>query len=74
VIVFASGLDSAIFVTIANAWMNIPTGFTLVNGQFINIHTIAAMRNPTAFPEVLHMVLAAIVQLVSLQLEFTVGC
>lgn len=59
IVVSASGLASAIFVTIANAWMNTPTGFTLVNGQFTNIHTIAAMRNPAAFPEVLHMVLAA---------------
>jgi cytochrome d ubiquinol oxidase subunit I len=39
--------------------MNTPTGFTLVNGQFTNIHTIAAMRNPAAFPEALHMIVAA---------------
>jgi cytochrome d ubiquinol oxidase subunit I len=36
-VVSASGLSSAIFVTIANAWMNTPTGFTLVNGVFTNI-------------------------------------
>jgi cytochrome bd ubiquinol oxidase subunit I len=58
-IVSASGLTSAIFVTIVNAWMNTPRGFTLVNGQFTDIHPFAAMKNPAALPECLHMVLAA---------------
>ena len=59
VIVSISGLASAVFVTIANAWMNTPRGFTFVNGQFTNIHPFAAMNNPAAFPECLHIVLAA---------------
>jgi cytochrome bd ubiquinol oxidase subunit I len=59
VIVSISGLASAVFVTIANAWMNTPRGFELVNGQFTNIHPFAAMQNPAAFPECLHIVLAA---------------
>src|ERR1700742_5159831 len=46
VVVSMSGLASAIFVTIANAWMNTPRGFTLVNGQFTNIHPFTAMMNP----------------------------
>jgi cytochrome d ubiquinol oxidase subunit I len=58
-IVAVSGAASALFVVIANAWMNAPTGFEIVNGVPTNIDPIAAMRNRAAFPEVLHMLLAA---------------
>lgn len=58
-VVSISGMSSAVFVTTANSWMNTPRGFTLENGQFTNIHPFAAMTNPAAFPECLHMVLAA---------------
>jgi cytochrome d ubiquinol oxidase subunit I len=54
-----TGLLSAIFVVTANAWMNTPTGFEIVDGQPINIDPLAAMANPSAVPEVLHMALAA---------------
>lgn len=59
VIVAVSGAASAVFVVIANAWMNVPTGFDLAGGEFTNIDPIAAMMTPAAFPQVLHMVLAA---------------
>ncbi|HUS66764.1 MAG TPA: cytochrome ubiquinol oxidase subunit I [Kofleriaceae bacterium] len=59
VIVTLSGLASAVFVIIANAWMNAPTGFRLVDGQLTDIDPIAAMRTPFALHEALHMVLAA---------------
>ena len=59
VIVAVSGAASAIFVVIANAWMNTPTGFRLVNGQPVDIDPIAAMMNPAAFGQTLHMMLAA---------------
>ena len=59
VLVAVSGAASGIFVVIANAWMNTPTGFTLVNGRFAEIDPIAAMLNPAAFPQALHMTLAA---------------
>jgi cytochrome d ubiquinol oxidase subunit I len=59
VVVAASGLASAIFVVIANAWMNAPAGFTLVDGRVASVDALAAMRNPAAFQQVLHMVLAA---------------
>jgi cytochrome bd ubiquinol oxidase subunit I len=58
-IVAISGASSAVFVTCANAWMNTPTGFDLVQGRFVNIHPFAAMLSPAAVPEALHMVLAA---------------
>jgi cytochrome d ubiquinol oxidase subunit I len=61
VLVAISGIFSGIFVVTANAWMNTPVGFTLVNGQFSNIRPLAAMLNPAALHEVLHMIFAAFV-------------
>ena len=59
VMVAVSGALSGIFVVIANAWMNTPTGFEVVNGALTDIDPIAAMLNPAAFPQALHMTLAA---------------
>src|SRR6266850_8329878 len=50
-IVAASGAASAVFVVIANAWMNTPVGFRIVDGVPTDIDPIAAMRNPAALPE-----------------------
>jgi cytochrome d ubiquinol oxidase subunit I len=58
-IVAASGAASAIFVVIANGWMNTPTGFRLVDGKPYDVDPIAAMLNPSALPQVVHMLLAA---------------
>ena len=54
-----SGALSGIFVVIANAWMNAPTGFRLVDGKPVDIDPIAAMMNSAALPQTLHMTLAA---------------
>jgi cytochrome bd ubiquinol oxidase subunit I len=62
-LVAVSGMASAVFVVTANAWMNAPTGFTLVDGRITDIDPIAAMLNPAAFHQVVHMVLAAYVAL-----------
>jgi cytochrome d ubiquinol oxidase subunit I len=59
VMVALSGVLSGVFVVIANAWMNAPTGFRLVDGKPVDIDPIAAMMNPAAFPQTLHMTLAA---------------
>jgi cytochrome bd ubiquinol oxidase subunit I len=60
VLVAISGAASAIFVTIANAWMNTPAGFRLdEHNQPVDVHPFAAMANPAAFAECLHMILAA---------------
>src|SRR5881409_1689386 len=59
VAVAVSGAASGIFVVIANAWMNAPTGFEVVAGQVVNVHPIAAMANAAALPQTLHMTLAA---------------
>src|SRR3989475_7301314 len=58
-IVAASGALSGIFVVIANAWMNAPAGFALVNGQAVNVDPIAAMADSAALEQTLHMALAA---------------
>ena len=59
VMVAVSGAVSGIFVVIANAWMNAPTGFEVVNGRPVNIDPIAALANDAAFTQTLHMTLAA---------------
>src|ERR1700752_3025426 len=53
VMVGISGALSGMFVVIANAWMNTPTGFRLVDGKPVDIDPIAAMMNPAAFPQTL---------------------
>ncbi len=59
VVVAISGTCSGIFVVMANAWMNAPTGFDLVDGQIANINPVAAMFNAAFFHQALHMTLAA---------------
>jgi cytochrome d ubiquinol oxidase subunit I len=60
-VVAVSGVFSAVFVVTANAWMNAPTGFKTLQGHPGAVDPIAAMLNPAAFHEVLHMALAAYV-------------
>jgi cytochrome d ubiquinol oxidase subunit I len=57
--VAASGALSGVFVVIANAWMNAPTGFALVEGHAAQVDPLAAMANPAAPSQVVHMTLAA---------------
>jgi cytochrome d ubiquinol oxidase subunit I len=59
ILVAVSGALSGIFVVIANAWMNAPTGFEVVNGRPVNIDPVAAIMNPAALTQTLHMTLAA---------------
>src|SRR5438094_582039 len=61
VVVAISGILSGIFVVTANAWMNAPAGFKIIDGKFADIDPIAAMLNSAAFHEVVHMTLAAFV-------------
>jgi cytochrome d ubiquinol oxidase subunit I len=57
--VAVSGAASGIFVVTANSWMNSPAGFEMVGGRAVNIDPVAAMLNPMAFQQTLHMTLAA---------------
>jgi cytochrome d ubiquinol oxidase subunit I len=61
VLIALSGILSGVFVVTANAWMNAPTGFKIVDGKITDIDPIAAMLNPAAAHEVLHMTLAAFI-------------
>lgn len=58
-LVAVSGALSGVFVVIANAWMNAPTGFRMVAGQAVDIDPIGAMRNPAALSQSVHMTVAA---------------
>ena len=59
IVVALSGVLSGIFVVIANAWMNTPAGFRLVDGAPVDVRPFAAMANAAAFSQTLHMTLAA---------------
>jgi cytochrome d ubiquinol oxidase subunit I len=59
VIVAFSGVMSGVFVVSANAWMNTPAGFEIINGKPANIDPIAAMLNPAAPQQIIHMTIAA---------------
>ena len=59
VLVAVSGAASGLFVVIANAWMNTPTGFDLVDGVVAHVNPLAAMANPAAPAQAIHMTLAA---------------
>jgi cytochrome d ubiquinol oxidase subunit I len=59
VLVALSGVLSGVFVVIANAWMNSPAGFEMAEGRPVNIDPVAAMMNPMAVSQTLHMALAA---------------
>jgi cytochrome bd ubiquinol oxidase subunit I len=54
-----SGVAGAFFVVAANAWMNQPRGFDLVDGKVTNVDPWAAMFNPATWPQTTHMILAA---------------
>lgn len=61
VVVAASGLASAAFVVMANAWMNTPVGFRLENGKVVDVDPLGALASPAAFHEILHVALSTYV-------------
>src|ERR1035438_167088 len=52
---------SAVFVISANAWMNTPAGFRLVNGTLTDVNPLNALANPAWAHEAVHGTLAAYV-------------
>jgi cytochrome d ubiquinol oxidase subunit I len=58
--VIVAGVSSAFFVVCANAWMNDPAGFRVVDGNVVDPDPIAAMFNPATPVQAGHMILAAI--------------
>jgi cytochrome d ubiquinol oxidase subunit I len=59
IVVAIGGALSGAFVVTANAWMNTPAGFRVVDGSPVDVDPFAAMFNPAAGAQVLHMLLAA---------------
>ena len=59
VLVSIGGALSGAFVVTANAWMNTPVGFRLDDGDLVEVDPLAAMLNPAAGAQVVHMLLAA---------------
>jgi cytochrome d ubiquinol oxidase subunit I len=59
--VIASGAISAGFVTLANAWMQMPTGFRIVHGAITDVQPLVAMFALPWKTEVVHTTLAAYV-------------
>jgi len=61
VMVAASGAASAFFITLVNSFMNLPAGFTMVNGRPADIDPIAAMFSPAWKHQVVHVLLSSYV-------------
>lgn len=58
--IIIAGAAGTLFVTCANAWMNAPRGFSIVAGKVVGVDPWAAMFNPAAGHEVVHMLCAAL--------------
>ena len=57
-----SGAASSLFVVMANAWMNTPTGFRLTPaGRLLDVNPLAAALNPSTPTEDPHMLVSAYV-------------
>jgi cytochrome bd ubiquinol oxidase subunit I len=54
-----AGLVGSFSVLAANAWMNSPAGFDVVDGEVVNIDPFAAMFNDAVLLQWIHMFLAA---------------
>lgn len=50
---------SGLLITIVNAFMNSPAGFTLKNGQLVDVDPVAAIFNPTMLDEISHVLVTA---------------
>lgn len=61
VLVAVSGAASAFFVTLANAWMNVPAGFEVVGGAASDVRPFVAMFPPGWAHEVVHVLISCYV-------------
>jgi cytochrome d ubiquinol oxidase subunit I len=55
-----SGIAGAFFVVAANAWMNSPDGFTIRDGEIVDVDPWASLTSPMTAPQTVHMLLAAV--------------
>src|SRR5918998_209964 len=58
VMVALGGALSGAFVVTANAWMNTPVGFRVVEGRIVDVDPFGALFSPAAAAQVVHMLLA----------------
>jgi len=56
--IMLASATSAFFITTVNAFMNAPQGFTLKNGNVVNVNPIKTLFNPATATETSHSVLA----------------
>ncbi|MDP9256911.1 MAG: cytochrome ubiquinol oxidase subunit I [Actinomycetota bacterium] len=58
--IIISGFSGSLMVISVNGWMNHPTGFTLKNGNAVDVHPFAALfENSYFWHELIHMYIAA---------------
>ncbi|MGF7236879.1 MAG: cytochrome ubiquinol oxidase subunit I [Frankia sp.] len=55
-----SGTLSTLFIVAANAWMNVPRGIREVDGKVVSAEPLAPFTTPSALPQALHMLVAAL--------------
>ncbi len=55
-----AGTLSTLFIITANAWMNVPRGVREVDGRVVSAEPLAPFTVPSAPPQVVHMLLAAL--------------
>jgi cytochrome bd ubiquinol oxidase subunit I len=56
--VILAGLSGSFMVISVNGWMNQPAGFSIRNGQVVDVHPLAALFNDNLWHELTHMYLA----------------
>ena len=61
IVLTVAAAASAVFVISANAWMNTPAGFRLVDGKLADVNPFQALANPAWAHEAVHGTLAAYV-------------
>jgi cytochrome d ubiquinol oxidase subunit I len=59
--IMLSGLFGTFCILAVNAWMNAPTGFTLVDGEVTDVDPVAAIFNDALWGQFVHMFVAAYV-------------
>lgn len=58
--IMAAGVIGSFMVVSVNAWMNAPTGFTVVDGEVVDVDPLAAIFNDHVWHQAAHMYLGAV--------------
>jgi cytochrome bd ubiquinol oxidase subunit I len=58
--IMAAGVVGSFMVVSVNAWMNAPSGFSIVDGEVVDIDPLAAIFNDHVWLQAAHMYLAAV--------------